>query len=274
MKEVLKFIFSRQFLRHLAIAFGSLLVLWIVLMVWLRFYTRHNEAYPVPDFKGLSIEEAGKLAFSRKLRFQIADSVFIREAQRGTIVDQNPQPGFKVKLNRTIFLTINAFSIPKIPMPQVVGVSVRQAQAILEAKGLKIGKLVYVPDFAQNNVLEQRFEGRSVIVNQLIDKGSSVDLVVGRGYSDQLTSVPKLVGQSKTKAENRIVSLYLNLGAVIYDQTLSTSADTLNALIWKQLPDPGRKVNLGSFVDIWLTVDSAKVAEADSLIINRMEKDE
>ncbi len=266
--ELLKFLTSKLFLKHVGYILIGFFVLIIIIIIWLRIYTLHGQAYPVPSFKGMTIEDAAKLAAHHRLRVVVTDSIFQNDAPRGSVVDQNPDPGFKVKQNRTVFLIINAFSVPKVRMVRIVGVSLRQGQAILESNGLRIGKLIYVPDFAQNNILEQRYQGRTIEEGQLVDKGSAIDVVVGRGYSDQLTKVPPLIGRSFIQASDKIFELYLNVGAAIYDNSVKNSSDSLNALIWKQLPEPGSKLNLGSFVDLWLTIDSVKLAQADSLLYN------
>jgi eukaryotic-like serine/threonine-protein kinase len=94
-----------------------------------------------------------------KLRLKVSDSVFISHEARGTVIDQNPAPNFRVKEKRTIFLTINAMNPERVSMPDVTGVSLRQARAIIETRGLEVGTLIYVPDIALNNVLRQQYKG-------------------------------------------------------------------------------------------------------------------
>ena len=130
-----------------------------MIFLFLRIFTRHGQALSVPDLTGYSLEEVDSLLTERNLRFHVVDSVYNTNFPRGSVTDQNPHPEFKVKENRTIFLTINAFNPEFISMPNVVGVSLRQATAIIETAGLKIGKLIYVPDIAKDNVLKQRLMG-------------------------------------------------------------------------------------------------------------------
>jgi eukaryotic-like serine/threonine-protein kinase len=94
----------------------------------------------VPDLRGLTVAEAEMVTNARKLRYQVSDSVFISHEARGTVIDQNPIPNFRVKENRTIFLTINAMNPERIAVPDVTGVSLRQARAIIETNGFEVGK--------------------------------------------------------------------------------------------------------------------------------------
>ena len=257
----LKFLISKYFLKHLGIAISVIFGISIIALLFLRIYTRHGQALSVPDITGLSIPEADSILTERELRYQIVDSVYNANLMRGSIIDQNPRPEFKVKENRTIFLTINAFNPEIIRMPNVVGVSLRQARAIVLTAGLNIGQLTYVPDIAVNNVLQQKFNGDVIEEGDSIVKGSYIDLVLGRGLSNEKTAAPDLVGMLFEQAKERITNRYLNLGAVIYDASFEDAEDSLNAFVWKQKPefDEENLMNLGSSVDIWLTADSTKL---------------
>ena len=259
----LRFLISKVFLKHLAIAVGVTLVFMFAVFLFLRIYTRHGQALSVPNLQGMSIQEADSILSERNLHLHIVDSVFNMNATRGSVIDQNPRAEFKVKEGRTIFITINAFNPEIIAMPDVEGVSLRQARAILETAGLKVGKLTYVPDIAVNNVLQQKYKGNVIEEGDSIARGSEIDLVLGRGLSNEKTAAPNLVGLLFNEARQRITDRYLNLGAVIYDRSFETADDTAMAFVWKQRPvydkDNEILINLGSTVDIWLTVDSTKL---------------
>ncbi len=112
-------------------------------------------------------------------------------------------------------------------MPNVLGISLRQAQAVIETAGLIVGRLTYVPDIAINNVLEQKYQSEMIEPGDSVPKGSRIDLVVGRGLSDEKTAAPYLVGMYLEDAINRITSRYLNIGAVIYDGSIVDFEDSL-----------------------------------------------
>ena len=259
----LRFLISKVFLKHLAIAVAITFLVMSGIFLFLRIYTRHGQALSVPNLKGMSLEEADSVLAARDLHMHIVDSVFNMNATRGSVTDQNPRAEFKVKEGRTIFITINAFNPEIIPMPNVEGVSLRQARAILETAGLKVGKLTYIPDIAINNVLKQKYRGNVIEEGDSVARGSEIDLVLGRGLSNEKTAAPELVGLLFSEARQRITDRYLNLGAVIYDRSFENADDTARAFVWKQRPvydkDNEILVNLGSTVDVWVTVDSTKL---------------
>jgi len=268
--DFLRFLVSKLFWKNFALAILITGIVLIFTFIFLRIYTRHGQALSVPDIRGLAIKDAEQVLSAKKMTFQIIDSVYNNSVPRGCIVEQNPSAYFKVKENRTIFLTINAFNPEMVLMPNVVGVSLRQAQAIIETAGLIVGRLNYVPDIAINNVLEQKYQGRKIEAGDSITKGSKVDLVVGMGLSDQKTAAPDLIGMDLEDAIARITSRYLNVGAIIYDSSIVDFEDSLFAFIWKQRPEYNDEtlINLGSTVDVWLTADSSKMP-ADTLNIRR-----
>lgn len=258
--NILKKIFNHYIVKNVLILF--LLCFFIVYgtLIALRHYTHHGEALSVPDVEGLSGEEAGKLLKSKKLRWQITDSVYVTTAPPGAVVGQNPEPGSKVKENRNIFLTINAKSPEKVMMPDVVGVSLRQAKSILESQGLSVGAMKYVPDIAVNNVLKQLYKGKEIKKGTEIVKGSAIDLVLGQGLSDERTNVPNLLGLTLTDAREYLIKYSLNPGVIMYDATVKTSEDSIKAFIWQQKPMSGNDatLQLGSSIDVWLTLDKDK----------------
>lgn len=256
--ELIRFIKSRIFAKHLLIAvIGTIIFIWLIFF-GLKLYTHHGQALLVPDFTGLNRAEAQELARDKDLHIEIVDSVFISGRRKGTVVDQNPRPDFKVKENRTIFLTVNAFNQAKVPVPNIVGVSYRQAKVSLESAGLKVGKLIYRPDPMKNYVIEQRKNGQIIQPGTMIVKGSKVNLVLGKGYGSQYERVPDVVGLSLKEASRSINDRFFNVGGVIYDESVLTYSDSLNARVYEQKPGAERRIKIGSYVDIWLTVKENK----------------
>jgi beta-lactam-binding protein with PASTA domain len=181
--SLLKKICRHYIIKNLLIFFVICLAIYTSTLIWLSFYTRHGEFMPVPDLKGLTAKDAEILLSSHLLRAKLIDSVYLATAKRGVIVSQIPESGSSVKENRTIYFVINATLPEMVRMPDVVGVSLRHATSVIEAQGLKVGKLHYVPDIARNNVLRQTYKGKDIRKGAKIVKGASIDLYLGSGYN-------------------------------------------------------------------------------------------
>ena len=111
--------------------------------------------------------------------------------------------------------------------------------------------------------------GKNVMEGDSLQKGSVIDLVLGKGLSNQRTPVPDLMGMGLEPAKNKILVSSLNLGTYIYDNTIVNGEDTLNAFVYKQNPEfnEDASLQLGSAIYLWLTVDSAKLPVDSTLII-------
>jgi eukaryotic-like serine/threonine-protein kinase len=262
------FLLSKVFFKNLGFAVIIVVGIIMVLLIWMNFYTRHGQARPVPDFYGLTMEQTAKLAKKSRLRYQVVDSVYTTLVPRGCVAEQNPKPGFKVKKWRNIILTINAFKPEMVAVPNLIDLPIRQAIALIESSGLKLGESRFKPDQSINFVLEQLYNGKKISEGDSIQKGSVIDLVLGKGLSNQRTSVPYLIGMNLEPAKNKILFSSLSLGTYVYDKSILNGKDTLNAFVYKQNPEykDDASLQLGSAIYLWLTVDSTKLA-ADSTLL-------
>ncbi|MCK4880477.1 MAG: PASTA domain-containing protein [Bacteroidales bacterium] len=264
--EFFRFLLTKKFLRHLGLAAAIALILLLGTLLWLKIYTHHGKTIMVPDLTGLTMDEVGDVTSSRRLRFEVVDSVFSTEMPRGTVIKQNPNASSRVKKNRKIFLTMNAVNPEMVSMPQLIGLSFRQARLALQNAGLIQGTIQYRPDFAKNNVLQQMHSGTVINEGTIITKGAVIDLVLGMGLSSKTTRVPDLVGRGLEEASGIISDYYLNLGAITYDKSLEEAKDSSGAFIWRQYPDfdEFKRLNMGMEMDIWLTLDSTLLPLPDS----------
>ena len=269
--SVREFFRKRIFWKQIGLAMIISVALFIILVIWLTLYTRHGQARPTPEIRGLTISEARHVAERNRMKLQIIDSVYTTLVSRGCVAEQSPLPGHRVKKGRTIKTTINAFNPEMVAVPDLVGLPRRQAISMIEMAGLQVGQLNYVPDLTVDFVLKQTLHGRTVSPGDSVQKGMDIDLVLGRGLSSQHTPLPQLVGYTVEEARNRILGASLNLGAYVFDATVVTRDDSVTAFVYKQNPEyhPDASVQLGSAVYIWLSTDSLKLP-VDSLSIDTL----
>ena len=266
--DFFRFLITKKFLRHLGLAVAIAIILLLGTLVGLKIYTHHGRTILVPDMTGLTLDEVDDVTSSRHLRFEVIDSVFSTEMPRGTVIKQNPNASSKVKKNRKIFLTMNAVNPEMVSMPQLIGLSFRQARLALQNAGLIQGNIEYRPDYAKNNVLQQMHNNSVIIEGTEITKGAVIDLILGMGLSSKTTRVPDLVGLGLEEASEIISDYYLNLGAMTYDLSFEEAEDSTGAFIWRQYPDfdKFRRLNMGMEIDIWLTLDSTLLPQPDSAL--------
>jgi beta-lactam-binding protein with PASTA domain len=259
-----KFILSRTFLFNIILAIAIIIILIFITLLGIKNYTNHGSAYPVPDLRGLTEKEAQQQIKTEHLRYQIIDSVYLKNTDPGSVVDQFPKPGFKVKHNRTILLTINASAPEQVILPKLRDISYRQAQVLLDNCGLQLGNITFKPSEYSNLVLNVLSDSIEIYKGEVLPKESTIDLVIGKGYGLEKTSVPDLIGLTIDEARLIATDALLNPGVLIFDESILTNEDSINARLWKQRPDPRitSLIELGSSVDMWVTIDELKLNEA------------
>jgi hypothetical protein len=261
---VVQFLLSRIFWKNVLIALAITIGLVILVQMSLYFYTGHGKKVIVPDFTGMSLQQVDRLCADHKIQWIIQDSSYLAESPKGAVLDQYPEPGSGIKKNRKIYLITNCWYPQMIRMPKAYDMPYRQAERILSVAGLHISSVEYIPHFAPTYVLEQKFNGRLIEVGTELEKGSGITLVVGEGLSNERAPVPNLLGIGRETARILALNNYFNLGAVLFDSTVTNRMDSAMAKVYRQFPDHSNPARLGTSIDIWLTMDSLRILQLDS----------
>jgi Uncharacterized protein conserved in bacteria len=251
------------YIKNILGIFIALLALVISSSIFLKVITHHGNKIEVPDFTNMTISEAKYNAGINNIRVLVIDSVYVRRMKKGAVYSQTPKPGSTVKKGRLIRLTINSITPKKIIMPNLVGVSMRQAHAELLSRGLNLGQLIYVNDIATNNVIRQLYNNKEIKPGMYINSGSNIDLVVGLNNFDNTTNVPDVIGMKYMRAVSAVHDYSLNVSRLVFDSSVRNYADSLDAVVYKQGPVASEiPVIMGSDVSLYLTVDAAKIPNA------------
>ena len=229
-------------------------------MVFLNIVTQHNRELEVPDFRGMTVEQAIDAADKAGIRVEVIDSVY-SQRNRGKIKSHTPAAGIMVKKGRRILLTVNAVNARKVTVPNLVGYSLRQAMPELDQRGLELGRLIYKKDIATNNVLQQQYKGRTVTAGTMVEAESVIDLVLGLNSNDCETVIPSVLGKDEKSALRTLHDSYLNVKKVVFDSSVQTWEDSLAAQVYKQVPESSDSVFVQMGTDV--TIFLKKVAEEE-----------
>ena len=276
----LSFLKQKKFyLNLLAIVVLSFVLLWLTIKL-LNAYTRHGKIYEMPDFSGLTTQEVERM-YGKDYNFILIDSVYSKTQEPGSIVQQDPLPGSKVKQGRNVYYIIVAKTPERTTMPNLNNLSLRQAIVMLESSGLEVKELEYVEHFARNAICEQRYDGFVIKPGTEIVKGSKITLYVGLGPDDKKMPLPSLYGTFATDVQRTLNMAGLNLGNEIFDDQ-----DSIQYMKVYRMEPPFAQgsVKPGTFVNVWykssrnfnfekekaniLSEDSARYAEENQPIID------
>ncbi len=238
---------------------ASIVILLLLLLIFLgslQLITSHGKELKIPSVVGMTVENAKKTLASQGFEVQVQDSIYNDTVPPLQVIRQIPEADNIVKVNRTVYLTINQSVAPFIAMPNLVGMTFRNADMILKQYGLKIEDTIFKPDFAKNSVLDQMHNGESIKPGTKIQEGSSITIVLGNGIGDIDFAVPNLFGMTYHDAKILLDSSRLIIGAVV---PLDNVTDMQNAFVYRQNPeafDQDRKSNhirQGQTIDLWIT---------------------
>ncbi len=255
-----KFITKRSFLINLLVAIALLFLIIFLFFASLGSITRHNETIRVPSVTGKSLADATSFLQREGFKVSVQDSVYIDTLQPLAVVKQSPESEELVKINRTVYLTINRATPPLIDMPDLRGFSFRSAQMYLQSLGLKLGDTSYTPDIARNAVKDQKLNGKTIMPGTKIPIGTAIDFILGNGLGNTELTVPDLVGFTISQAKDYLSGDNIGLGVII---AVSAIQDTANAYIVKQNPEPETQlpdgstahnhIRAGQLMDVWIS---------------------
>lgn len=220
-------------------------------LLWLTFrlldkYTRHDEVYTMPDFVGQDFQEV-KHEYSKDFNFILIDSVYPKGQQPGSIFQQDPLPGSKIKKGRNVYAIIVAVTPEKTLMPNLKNISLREAIGRLDSNGLEVDHLDYVPYSYKNNVIEQFYQNQPIEEGTELVKGSKIVLQVGIGDNKDKVKVPNLIGKPAMEAKRILNLTGLNLGKETWEDRDSTQY----MCVRRMSPGPSSgSVEAGTFIDV------------------------
>lgn len=231
----------------------SLGIIWISISL-LNSFTRHGKVYVVPDYTGMDHERVMK-EYGKLFNFIITDSIYQKDGLYGTVLQQDPYPGAKVKQGRNVYLVIVAKQPEKVAVPNLLNLSLRQAMASLESAGLELAEITYTSHFARNAVVRQTHKGMPVEPGSQLFRGSAIEIVLGDGGEDFRVAFPMLIGQRPDEVRQSLHSSGLNLG----NEYFMDGCTRENGRAFRLQPfyRTSQPVKPGTFITVWYKSENA-----------------
>jgi len=234
------------------IVFGVLVGLtWL----FLRIYTKHGEEIMVPNVEKMNLAEASKLLADNNLRYKLIDSTFVK-GKEGLIYAQLPADSSYVKCNREIYLKIFRTIPPQKPVSFKVGEPLEIARTKLRSKGFEVEIKYQAGEF--DNVILGAYYGEKELSNgDMVGMGEKIKLIVSEKKTTQV-KLPDLTGMTFNEVKSVLTDVSLNTDFPIYHESVITKTDSLDAVVFKQMPkfEDGAKIRAGSTVNVWLKIST------------------
>lgn len=229
----------------LALAIG----IFIMLPEWL-----YVEEVRVPDFSGKTFEEAKILAESGHVRLDSPEKRYDETVPPDRIISQRPAAYEKVKMNSKITLIVS-LGKETVEVPDLTNMNLREAFLALERTELIPG--VQSRDYS-DKVKPNQIASQSPVAGTLVEKGTPIELVISDGPEPLLIAVQDFSGMSMAEAESLLANSGLTKGRV----TEEAHTNSQPGIIFRQSPEPGQLVAMGSAIDFVV----GKTQETSSLL--------
>ncbi|MHC9542011.1 MAG: Stk1 family PASTA domain-containing Ser/Thr kinase [Vulcanimicrobiota bacterium] len=224
-----------------AIAMGALVIIVLIgVVAGLIWGSRFLQEIETPDLIGKSYSEGQTVLQEKGLSLVIEREMFSNDKPEGTILDQNPKAGEKIRPGEKVKVTISKGN-KTLEVPDVKGKTIDNARKTLTDCGFT------------NIKIEQIFsEARpaGIVLSQepapenMVSPSSMIFLRVSKGPEKQ--RIPDLTGKSETEAQKLLSRMGLRL---IVDAT-EPSAQIPAGNIIRQKPAAGTEVIKDSVVKV------------------------
>ena len=182
LRVYLKLLKSDSIVKHLFASSITVFIIFYFVFISVKIYTKHNRYIEVPSLSGLNIEDANKILKKKKLKFEVLDSSkYFSETPVNFILSQIPDAGEFVKKNRKIYLNVNPSDYQKVSIPNIIQITKRNAESILNALGFEVSSFQYVDNIGMDMVLEVLYNGEKMNIGDAIARGSKLELILGNG---------------------------------------------------------------------------------------------
>ncbi|MCW4450761.1 PASTA domain-containing protein [Kaistella sp. BT6-1-3] len=213
---------------------------------WLELHTNHGKEIAVPNVMNRSVHDAIKILDDSGLDYEVDSFKYDPKYRPFQVLQIYPSPGSRVKDGRTIILKVNPRTYAQVSVPDVLdrykGLAFRQ----LEQVGLKVGDTIYEPSIQRDAVLRMLYNGTVLKPETLLQRFSTIDLVIGAGPKRNIT-VPNLVGLTVQEAKAIIKQNLFEVGLVESEDGKQDESD----IVYYQDPAPFDVRDQGMQIDIW-----------------------
>jgi len=260
--SLVKFIFSKSCLKTLFKAGIGFSLIVALTWLFLKLYTNHGEEILVPNVVNMNIDQASKELSKSNLNFKLIDSTFVK-GKEGLIYAQIPKDSSKVKSEREIYLKIYRTIPPQKPVKFKVGEPLEIARTKLLSKGFEVETKYQAGEF--NNVVLGAYHGENELSNgDMVGMGEKIRLIVSEKKTTRV-NLPDLHGFTLEEVKAALTEASLNVDFPIYHESVLTRTDSIQATVYKQLPDysSGKKLRAGSTVNVWLKLNSPDEIDND-----------
>jgi serine/threonine-protein kinase len=227
--------FKKRFL-NFSMVLASLLMALVLAGVGYLYLIPSRPEVTVPDLVGFAFSEAEKIAHDHGLNLNVVKRENNETVQPDGVLSQVPKAGMIVRRGRVLDVVLSS-GIETIPVPDLTGKTLIEAEILLDQAGLKKGD---VYSESNRNIPKDRVVRQKPAPKTKIQKGAAVDIY--RSLGPEYVEVPNFIGVPLVKVQSELASL----GLVFNNSVVYQTSPYLKGNILDQRPLPGEVVPLNT----------------------------
>ena len=231
-------------------AFAFVVVAGISAYLTLTLIIKSEDTVIVPELEGKDVVYALELLTELELNTKVKGSEYTTDIPKNHVVFQEPQPGSEIKKGRDVKIIISKG--PKtVSMPNLIALSMQQANIILEENDMCQGKLsrTHNDEIEKDDIIAQVPAAGAVVT-----RGACIDLLVSKGTRPGAFKMPDLAGLTLADALQSIEKINLTVGQL---KSAYQKSKPRNIIV-EQEPVSGQRVIIGSPVSLLINREPKK----------------
>ncbi len=217
----------------------------------------------VPELSGLTRAEAEAALVAAGLSVGAVTEEYSSDVPEGQVIRQTPLAGIYLASGSAVAFFVSLGPVPvTVPVPNVRGLTVPEAEAALAEAGLTAGA---VTEEYSATVPAGRIIRQTPAAGTEVAPGSAVALVVSLGIAPVTVPVPNVTGLTVPEAEAALAAAGLVVGGASEEYSATVPAGR----IFRQDPAAGIQVAPGAAVAFVVSLGPAPVAVPDVTGLSR-----
>lgn len=192
----------------------------------------------VPSVVGKSEDEAEKMLKKAGLKVTKGEAQYSSSIEEGKVISVNPSVGTSVEEGTKVELVIS-LGIKPITVPGIMGITASEAEAALNAAGLRGSASEEYSDTVEAGYVISQ----SIVKGTEVSEGTTVSYVVSLGPETKMVNVPSLSNCTEEQALQKLKDQGLS-GSADYEYNSSVSA----GYVIRQTASAGSQVEEGTTI--------------------------
>ena len=236
---------SNRVKRNRAIAL--IIVLLIIGTSWYRISGPGNKIV-VPSLAGMSQTQAANAVAELGLKVDVIQEVFSEDVPKGKVLTSDPAGGGRVDVAGTVHLIISKGK-DRIEVPDLAGLTIEAAAALLKSKNLKIGRVseVFSDELEAGLLIDGNPSSGSPV-----RKDSTIDLVISKGLEQ--VELSNFQGKTSDQAQSELTAA----GLIVSSKYEYSDSIPIGTVI-SQTPSDVSTVGKGEKIELVISKGPSKI---------------